>query len=271
MTRGYESITYDAPGGVATVTLHRPEVRNAFNGQMGDELSDAFRRADADDSVRAVVLTGAPPAFCSGADLQDGADTFRPRDAGGFSAGALAFRPWDVRKPVIAAVNGHAVGIGFTLTLQCDIRLFATDAKYGIVQVRRGVMGDAYSHWTLPRIVGQSRAAEILLAGRLFDGARAMELGLCSQVLPNDEVLPAALEFARDIAQHTAPRSVAASKALLWETWQLDRDEVERRETALHHDLMAHPDAREGVVAYLERRPPRWTGTLDDGFPHAER
>jgi enoyl-CoA hydratase/carnithine racemase len=268
MTEAYESIIYDLSDGVATITLNRPEVLNAFGGQMASELSAAFRRADADEAVRAVVLTGTPPAFCSGADLSEGATTFRKRDESSFSAGAIAMPPWDVRKPVIAAVNGHAVGIGFTLTLQCDIRIFASDAKYGIVQVRRGVMGDAYSHWTLPRIAGQSGAAEILLTGRPFDGARAKELGVCSQVVANDKVLPVALELARDIAATTAPRSVAASKALLWSAWELDRGEVERRETALHHDLMGHPDAHEGVLAYLERRAPRWTGTLADGFPH---
>jgi enoyl-CoA hydratase/carnithine racemase len=258
----YESIRYDVADGVATITLDRPEVRNAFGAGMGDELSHAYRAADADDAVRAVVLTGTPPAFCAGADLGAGGDTFRKRDEGDFSAAALQTRAWDVRKPVIAAVNGHAIGIGFTITLQCDIRIFAADAKYGIVQARRGVMGDGYSHWTLPRIAGASAAAEILLTGRTFDGHEAKDLGVCSRVLPNDEVLPAALDLARDIAVHTAPLSVAASKDLLWRTWDLDAEGVERLETAHHHVLMAHPDAREGVVAFLERRDPAWTGKV---------
>jgi enoyl-CoA hydratase/carnithine racemase len=169
---------------------------------------------------------------------------------------------WDIRKLVIAAVNGHAIGIGFTLTLQCDIRIFAADAKYGIVQVRRGVMGDAYSHWTLPRMVGQSAAAEILLTGRTFDGHEAKALGVCSRVLPADEVLPAALALAHDVAANAAPRSVAASKGLLWSTWGLSPTEIERQETALHHELMNHADAREGVLAYLEKRTPQWEGRV---------
>jgi enoyl-CoA hydratase/carnithine racemase len=261
----YETILYDVADGVATITLHRPERRNAFGGGMGDELSDAYRRSDADDDVRAVVLTGTPPAFCAGADMSEGADTFRPRDASSFSASAVAVRAWDVRKPVIAAVNGHAIGVGLTIALQCDIRIFAADAKYGIVQVRRGVMGDGYSHWTLPRIAGMSAAAEILLTGRTFDGHEAKDFGVCSRVLPNDEVLPAALALARDVVANTAPLSVAHSKRLLWDSWGLEREDVERRETAAHHELMAHPDAREGVTAFLERRAPQWSGRLGDG------
>ncbi len=268
----YRTIRLEIDDGVAVITLDRPAVRNAFGDGMGDELGDAFARCDGDDAVRAVVLTGTPPAFCSGADLGSGGDTFAPRDGGGFSAAALAVPPWQVRKLVIAAVNGHAVGIGFTLTLQCDIRIMASDATYGIVQVRRGVMGDAYSHWTLPRIVGQSAAAEILLTGRTFDGHAMRDLGVCRLVLPNDQVLPAALDLARDVAANAAPLSVAASKALLWDSWGRSRDEVERRETDLHHELMVHPDAREGVEAFLERRPPGWTGSVSaqpPGWPDA--
>lgn len=254
------TILFDVADGVATITLHRPEVRNAFGAGMGQELAEAYRRCDEDPEIRAVVLTGTPPAFCAGADMSTGADTFSSAPSATFSAAATPMPAWDVRKPVIAAVNGHAIGVGFTIALQCDIRFFAADAKYGVVQVRRGVMGDGYSHWTLPRIAGMSGAGEILLSGRTFDGREAKDFGLCSRVLPNDEVLPAALELARDIAANTAPMSVAFSKRLLWDSWDLSRAEVEARETEDHHVLMAHPDAREGVMAFLERRPPRWTG-----------
>jgi enoyl-CoA hydratase/carnithine racemase len=256
------TVLVDVEDGVATVTLHRPEVRNAFGAGMGDALADAYRRCDEDDTIRAVVLTGTPPSFCAGADLTAAGDTFAAPDPSTFSAAAVPFPAWQVRKPVIAAVNGHAIGIGFTLTLQCDLRLFAADAKYGVVQVRRGVMGDGYSHWTLPRLVGMANAAEILLTGRMFDGDDALRLGVCSRVLPNDEVLPAALELARDIATNTAPVSVAYSKALLWESWDLDAAGVEARETEYHHHLMGAPDAREGVLAFLERREPRWEGRV---------
>jgi enoyl-CoA hydratase/carnithine racemase len=256
------TVLFDVADGVATLTLHRPEARNAFSGQMARELAAHYTRCDGDDDIRAVVLTGTPPAFCAGADMGAGGETFAKRDASAFSAAAVAVPAWRVRKPVIAAVNGHAIGVGFTLTLQCDIRIFAADAKYGVVQVRRGVLGDAYAHWTLPRVVGMSAAAEILLTGRTFDGREARELGVCSRVLPNDEVLPAALELARDIAANTAPLSVAYSKRLLWDTWGLDPAGVEARETAAHHQVMGGPDAREGVLAFLERRPPHWRGRL---------
>jgi len=256
------TVRYDVADGVATVTLHRPEVRNAFGAGMGQALDDAYRRADADDGVRAIVLTGTPPAFCAGADMTSGGSTFSSPDERTFSAAAVELPAWKLRKPVIAAVNGHAIGVGFTITLHCDLRIFAADAKYGVVQSRRGVMGDAYSHWTLPRLVGIERAADILLTGRTFDGHAAKELGVCSRVLPNDEVLDAALELARDIARNTAPLSVAYSKHVLWQSFELDPEQVERLETEYHHHLMGAPDAREGVMAFLERRPPEWAGRL---------
>ena len=263
----FRTIRFEVADGVALITLDRPEVRNAFGDGMGEELAEAFRRSDADDAVRVVVVTGSPPAFCAGADLSSGGDTFAPRDESGFSAGAVPMPPWQVRKLVIAAVNGHAIGLGLTLALQCDMRIMAVDAKYGIVQVRRGVMGDAYSHWTLPRIVGQSAAAEILLTGRTFDGPAMRELGVCRQVLANDEVLPASLELARDVAANAAPLAVAACKQLLGGTWGRTRAEVEELETRLHRRLMAHPDAREGVLAYLEHRPADWRGTPSTEWP----
>jgi enoyl-CoA hydratase/carnithine racemase len=157
--------------------------------------------------------------------------------------------------------------VGFTITLQCDIRYFAADAKYGIVQVRRGVMGDGYSHWTLPRLTGMAAAADILLTGRMFDGHEAKDLGVCSRVLPNDEVLPAALELAHDIAANTAPLSVAFSKRLLWDSWSRTPDQIEQLETDAHHHLMGRPDAREGVMAFLERRPPDWQGSVNGEWP----
>lgn len=256
------TVLFDLDHQVAVITLHRPEVRNAFGGEMSRALADALARADADDDVRAVVLTGTPPAFCAGADMTSGGDTFAKRDEGTFSAGAIPFTAWQVRKPVIAAVNGHAIGVGLTITFHCDLRIFAANAKYGVVQARRGVMGDAYSHWTLPRIVGMGAAADILLTGRIFDGDEALRLGLCNRVLPNDEVLPAAVEMAMDIASNTAPLSVAYSKQLLWDSWNLSPSEVEAFETGYHHYLMAHEDSREGVVAFLEHRQPQWEGRV---------
>jgi enoyl-CoA hydratase/carnithine racemase len=253
--------------GVAVLTLDRPEVRNAFSWRMAQELGGAYRACDADDDVRAVVLTGTPPAFCAGADMSTGGDTFERRDEASFSAAGVTPPAWEVRKPVIAAVNGHAVGIGLTLALQCDLRFVAADAKYGVVQVRRGVVPDAYSHWTLPRIAGLAAAADVLLTGRLFDGREAKELGLASRCLPNDEVLPEALAVARSIATDVAPLSAALSKRLLWTSLGRTAAEVGELETALHHHVMGRPDAREGVEAFIERRPPRWESRVSRDWP----
>ena len=258
-TPDFRTLLLAMDGGVATITLNRPKQRNAVGDGMREELADAYLTCDGDDTVRAIVLTGAPPAFCAGADLAAGEDTFAEPGAG-FSAAGIDVPAWTLSKPVIAAVNGHAIGLGLTLALQCDFRFFAADARYGVVQVRRGVVGDAYSHWVLPRLVGIANAAEILLTGATFDGHRAVELGLGSRVLDADEVLPTALEVAHDIATNTAPMSVAASKRLLWDSFDLDRAAVGRRETEIHLAVMGHDDAKEGVRAHLERRPPDWSG-----------
>ena len=266
----YDDIRFDVDDvGVAVITLHRPDVRNAFSGRMGTELSHAYSRCDTDDAVRAVVVTGTPPAFCAGADMSPGDATFERRTDTTFTASPVRPPAWDVRKPVIAAVNGHAVGIGLTLALQCDLRFVAADAKYGVVQARRGVIGDCMSHWTLPRLAGLANAAEILLTGRFFDGHEAVALGIANRCLANDEVLPAALELARDIAVNVAPLSAAISKRLLWESVASGRTpgEVERLETELHHHVMGRHDAREGVAAFLERRDPEWTGRVTADWP----
>ena len=245
--------------GVVVATLHRPDQRNALSAAMGQALSALFRRADDDDAMRVVVLTGTPPAFCAGADLSSGSDVFAARSEAEFSACPVEPTAWQIRKPVIAAVNGHAVGIGLTLALHCDVRIMATDAKFGVVQVRRGIMPDAFSHWTLPRLVGLSAAADILLTGRFFDGHEALRLGVASRAVANDQVLPVALEAARDIAVNAAPLSVAITKRLLWESFSLSAETVGRAETELHRHLMGSADSREGVEAFLERRRPHWS------------
>ncbi len=267
----YEDISFTLEDGVAVVRLDRPEQLNAFSGRMGVELADAYRRCDDDDAVRVVVLTGAGSAFCAGADMSAGEETFAQQDDASFSAAAVAVPAWEVRKPVIAAMNGHAIGLGLTLALQCDLRIVAAEGKYGIVQVRRGVMPDAYSHWTLPRLVGLERAADLLLTGRKLTGEEAAAMGLASRCVPGDQVLETALEIARDMAVNTAPLSVAITKRLLWESPDLTRAEVEERETALHHVLMGRPDAVEGVMAWLERRTPKWTSSVRDDWPEWPR
>jgi len=260
---GAPHVRVETDGAVMVVTLDRPDRLNAFTGAMGDRLGAAYAEADGRDSVRAVVVTGAGRAFCAGADLDPGADTFAaPEQPDTFTASPVRPRAFDIRKPVIAAVNGHAIGIGLTLAMQADVRLFADNGKYAFVHVRRGVLPDAPSHWTVPRAIGFARTADLFLTGRTVDGREAYELGLASRVLPAADVLPTALGIAHDIATHTAPASVALSKRLLWSDAAADADEVERLETEYHRVLMGEPDAREGPLAWLERRTPRWQGAV---------
>lgn len=263
----YRDLRVEIAEGIAVLTLDRPAERNAFSGAMAASLSSAYRECDARDDVRAVILTGAGSCFCVGADFAAGAETFAHREEPEFSADPIAFPAWEVRKPVIAAVNGHAVGIGLTLAMQCDIRLVASEAKVAFAHVRRGVLPDAHSHWTVPRIIGFARTAELFLTGRTMTGEEAAAMGLASRALPAAEVLSAATAMAHDIARNTAPLSVALSKRLLWESHPLDRDEVGRRETAYHHVVMGRPDALEGVMAFLERRPPKWSLAIPRDWP----
>lgn len=264
----YTDIDLAISDGVAIITLSRPEVMNAFSSDMGAQIQDAYRRCDVDDAVRTVVLTGEGRAFCAGADFSGGPVVFGDQgDNPDFDSDPFSFHAWDVRKPVIAAINGHAVGLGLTMALHCDLRIIANDAKCGIVQNRRGVMPDLRSHWTLPRIVGHARAAEILLTGKMFTGADAADWGLASEALPAAEVLPRAVDLGREIAVHTAPVSVGISKRLLWWDPLPDADEINRLETALHLHVMGRPDAREGVMAFLEKRDPRWEMTVNNDWP----
>ena len=257
----YEQILFGVEDGVATITLNRPDKLNAFTGRMGLEWGDALARCDEDDAVRAVVVTGAGKAFCAGADLSRGKDAFagtgeasreRPKPA------RAPLQPWQVRKPVIAAINGHAIGVGITFPLQCDVRFVAEDAKLCFAFVRRGVIPELASHVILARVVGLSRAADLLLSGRTFSGREAAELGLASRALPAADVLPAALAWARDVAANTAPASVALSKRLLWEGLVDSVPSVMRKEEAVFRWVSRQPDAVEGVVSFVEKRAPRW-------------
>jgi enoyl-CoA hydratase/carnithine racemase len=260
-------VTMEHHGGVAVIRLNRPDVRNAFTADMGHMLDDAYRRCDADDSVRVVVLTGNGDAFCAGADFSRGASVFAAPDDAAFRSDPFRFHAWEVRKPVIAAINGHAVGIGFTMSLHCDLRVMSLDAKWGVVQARRGVVGDCRVHWILPRLVGMARAAEILLGADLYTGADALSFGVAHRVVPGDEVLTVAMEWAFDIARHTAPMSVAASKQMLWRGVDDDGATVDASERSWHVHLMGSPDAREGVEAFLAKRDPRWTARLSHDWP----
>jgi enoyl-CoA hydratase/carnithine racemase len=258
-----EPVLLSVEDGVATVTLNRPEAMNAWNPPMAAALDAALRACDANDEVRAVVLTGAGRAFCAGADLGGGGETFKPREGGmvGSRSTAEAIWPFQVRKPVIAAINGHAIGVGITLPLTCDLRFVAEDAKLQFAFVRRGVLPELASHTLLPRVIGFSRAADLLLTGRQFSGREAAELGLASRALPAAEVLPAALEKAREFAL-AAPLAVALSKQLLWEGLALDAPAMMKREGPPFALLGGHADAREGIAHFLEKRAPKWSGRV---------
>lgn len=257
-------LTVAVADGVALLTLDRPERRNAYTARMGALLNQAYRDCDNDDEVRAIVLTGAGDTFCAGADFAAPTNPFDSPSGDAFTASPTEPAAFELRTPVIAAVNGHAIGIGLTIALQADIRIVAEDAKYAVAQVRRGVLGDCMSHWTLPHLVGGAVAAELLLTGRTFDGREAVALGVAARALPGPQVLDCAMTIARDIAVNVAPMSAALSKRLLWDAMGngYTARQVADLETQLHHRVMGGADAREGVQAFLQRRPPRWTGSV---------
>jgi enoyl-CoA hydratase/carnithine racemase len=258
-------VTIDIDEGVAVLTLNRPEHLNAYTAEMGGLLSRAYRDCDGDDDVRAIVVTGAGSAFCVGADFSGNISPFdAPAEDSAFSASPIDPAAFELRKPVIAALNGHAIGIGLTIALQADIRVVAEDAKYGVVQVRRGVIPDCMSHWTLAHLATLGVAAEVLLTGRTFTGAEAVALGIANRALPAERVLGHAAEMAGDIAAHVAPMSAALCKRLLWDSaiHNFSPRQVASLETQLHHRVMGTADAREGVTAFLDRRPPRFSSRL---------
>ncbi|MET9027969.1 enoyl-CoA hydratase-related protein [Nocardia sp. NPDC004168] len=248
----------DVSRGVAVLTLNRPAQQNAFTPTMAAELGAALQRCDSEDAIRAVIITGTPPAFCAGADLSN--------RVGEVSA-TIDPPPWRVRKPVIAAVNGHAVGIGLALALQCDLRYMARDAVYGLNQVRRGVLADGYAHWTLPRLVGMANAADIMLTGRTFDGDEAKAMGVANSSLPAGEVLPTALAVAHDIANGSAPLPVALSKRLLWEGLGMNPAMVGQLETDLNQHATKSIDGGEAMAAFRDRRQPSWSGSVSTEWP----
>ena len=260
--------------GVLTITLSRPERLNAFTAQMAEELIAAFDAADGDDGVRAIVVTGEGRAFCAGADLGEGAATFdyeargeadeATRDTGG----RVSLRIFQCLKPVIAAINGPAVGVGITMTLPMDVRLASTKAKIGFVFARRGIVPEAASSWFLPRVVGISRALEWCLSGRLMDAQEALDGGLVRSLHAPDDLLPAAYALAREIADNTAPVSIALTRQMLWrglgETHPM---EAHRLDSRLVTARGRAADAAEGVSSFLEKRPPVYPDRVSLDLP----
>ena len=264
-------VRLEVTDGVAVITFDRPEKRNALTGEMIAGLGATYSACDADNDVRVIVLTGAGTAFCAGADLSPGKSPFGAiSDLAGFTSSPVQPRAWEVRKPVIAAINGAAIGIGCALALQTDIRIVAFDAPLAVLQARRGVLPDAQSHWVLPRLVGIARAAQMLVAGRTISGAVAAEWGLANEAVDAADVLPTALEWARDIADNVSPLSAAMSKRVLWRGLATTSEEVDMLERDAHIVLMGRPDAIEGGRAFGERRAPVWTSLVPDDWPFAE-
>ena len=287
----YQTILYEVDANILTITLNRPDKLNAFNAPMLFELIDAFDQADADDEVRAIIVTGAGRAFCAGADLSAGAKTFdfaarkdRPekqgtpilangqpdwshesvRDGGG----RVTLRIFECLKPVIAAVNGPAVGVGVTMQLPMDIRLASETARFGFVFARRGVNPEACSSWFLPRIVGISQALEWTYTGRVFSAEEALAGGLIKQICKPGELMPAARALAREIADNTAPVSVALTRQMLWRMVGADHPmEAHKVDSRSIFSRGASADAKEGVMSFLEKRPAHFTNKVSTDMP----
>lgn len=270
----FEQIRVERDGPVALVTLNRPERMNAWTWQMSGELSEAFADADADDDVRAVVVTGAGRGFCAGADLSGGGGTFAGESevVGRRRETAAQQRPvHELNTPIIAAINGAAVGAGLTMTMEWDLRVAAEDAKLGFVFNRRGVMPDADLLWLIPRMIGYGAALDVLLTGRIFSGAEALQLGLVQRAVAPGDVVSCAMELARDIAANTAPASVAMTKRLFYEQLaSTDRAGARAAERATFAWLATQPDAGEGINAFLGRRPPVWGMSKHSQLPGHE-
>ncbi|MEV5568574.1 enoyl-CoA hydratase-related protein [Spirillospora sp. NPDC052269] len=279
----YTEIEYEVRDGIATITLNRPDRMNAYTHTMRAEMLDAFDRIDADDDVRVVVVTGAGRAFCAGADLGGGGDTFNkdkshdmfageddvledgtPRDGGG----TVALRIARCLKPVIGAFNGAAVGVGVTVTLPMDIRLASEKAKFGFVFARRGIVTEAASSWFLPRLVGIAQAMEWAATGRVFDAQEALAGGLVSRLYAPDELLPAAYALAREIADNTSAVSVAAIRRLMWSGLSAPSPwEAHVNDSRLMAALGAAPDAAEGITSFLEKRPAAFPMRVSENLP----
>jgi enoyl-CoA hydratase/carnithine racemase len=275
----YSQIKLDVVGGVATITLHRPEKMNAFTRVMMDEIIHAIDTTDADDSVRAVIVTGhGDRAFCAGADLtpENGGHVFsdpnpvddlsdeRVRDGGG----RLTLRLFDSKKPLIGACNGVAVGVGATMQLPFDVRLASDNARFGFVFARRGITPEAASSWFLPRLVGMQTALEWCMTGRIFDAAEAHERGLVRSIHPQGELLDAAHGIAREIAENTSAVSVAMTRAMLWRLGAaghpMDAHKIDSR--AIYR-LSRSEDAKEGIASFLEKRAPAYPDTVSEDMP----
>jgi len=275
----YQQIIYDIDEGILTITLNRPDKLNAFTGQMMTEMINALDRADADDTVKAIIVTGAGRGFCAGADLSSGASTF-DADASAPKAaqeekksiadggGLLTLRIFDCLKPIISACNGPAVGVGATMQCAMDIRLASTSAKYGFVFSKRGIVPEACSSWFLPRLVGISQALEWTYTGRVFSAEEALEKGLIRSVREPEDLLPAARKLALEFADQTSSLSIALIRNMMWKMLGADHPVVAHNIDSRGVNAMGKStDAKEGVASFLEKRPAIFPGKVSAEMP----
>jgi len=262
-----DEILFDLDQGIGLITFNRPDAMNTFTGAMVDGLGELYGRCDEDDEVKVVVVTGSGKAFCAGADLSGGGDTFQTGNNLDFSSCPLSVQAWDVRKPIIAAVNGHAIGVGLSIAAQCDIRVLAEEGKYGLLQNRRGVVADFAIGQVLPRLIGFERAFEMIVRAPRMSGTEAGEWGLASRVVPAVRVLDTAMEIARDMVTNCSPLVMGIHKRLMWRGHDMSREEFIELETRLLHHTITAPDAVEGGMAYFERRPPQWKSRVTKDWP----
>jgi enoyl-CoA hydratase/carnithine racemase len=273
----FQDINYDVTDGIATITLHRPDKMNAFTGRMMHEIISALDLTDADDNVKVVIFTGSGRAYCAGADLSSGGETFAkggsdvqtkqgvPRDGGGL----VSLRIFNSLKPVIGAINGAAVGVGVTMTLPMDIRLASESAKFGFVFAKRGIVPEACSSYFLPRLVGIQQATEWVYTGRVFGADEALAGGLVRSVHAPEDLLSAAQTLAREIADNTAPVSVALSRQMMWRmlgaSHPMDAHRVDSRGIM---ERGKSADSKEGVMSFLEKRAAAYPDRVSDGLPN---
>jgi len=269
----YETIIYDVEDGILTLTLNRPDKLNAFNGDMLNEMCDALDKADADDNVKAIIVTGAGRAFCAGAYLARGGDTF-DHDAQGLGGmkrdggGLLTLRIFECMKPIIAACNGPAVGVGVTMQCAMDIRLASDNAKYGFVFAKRGIVPEACSSWFLPRIVGISTALEWAYSGRIFQASEALERRLVRSVHKPEDLLPAARDLAHEFAEETSSISIAMIRHMMWKMLGADHPmEAHQVDSRGVYFTGRSADAKEGVQSFLEKRPAEFPGKVTEDMP----
>ncbi|MDE2465501.1 MAG: enoyl-CoA hydratase/isomerase family protein [Alphaproteobacteria bacterium] len=268
----------EVDGAILKLTLNRPDKLNAYTAQMGRELAEAFERADRDDAIRVVLVTGSGRAFCAGADISSGAGSFDTKSENSVAFGTSTERQqrassfvdaiFNCRKPSIAAINGPAVGVGITMTLPMDIRIAADDAKIGFVFARRGLVPEAGSAWFLPQLVGLPQALSWCLSGRLFDAREACAKGLVAEAVPPDQLMARAEAIAREIAENTSAISIALTRQMLWRfATAPSYHDLLRVDGPLAMELGASPEVREGVASFLEKRKPQFPGRVSKDMP----